>query len=338
MRTRTHHIHDEKRYPMRPILALLLTALLAAPALAQDAAHAYAIYRADGTPASFAELSAAMDEADVIFVGEVHDDPAAHALQAAIWDAALAKPDRPAVLSLEMFARDAQPVLDEYLADLITERHFLAAASPWPSYAEDYRPMVEAAKSAGAPVVAANAPRRYANRVSRLGIGALADLSDAARATLAPIPFSEPTAAYRAKWDALMSEMMGPMHGDASADTTEAPASPPPSPHGAASMPSMDNMLAAQNTWDATMAHSITLALLRQPSARVVHLVGGFHVEGGSGTPEHLARYRPGTRILVVSAQPADDPAQFEVEHTGAGDFVVQTPASGLRSAQTAGG
>jgi uncharacterized iron-regulated protein len=99
-------------------------------------------------------------------------------------------------------------------------------------------------------------------------------------------------------------------------------------------MPGMENMFAAQNVWDATMAHSIAEALLRTPAARVVHMVGGFHVEGGSGTPEHLARYRPGTRILVLSAQPTEDPARFDESNAGAGDFVVQTPAAELRSAR----
>ena len=76
---------------------------------------------------------------------------------------------RSVALSLEMFERDVQHILDEYLQDLITESQFKSSARPWEHYDADYRAMVEMAKAVGVPVLAANAPRRYVNRVSRLG-------------------------------------------------------------------------------------------------------------------------------------------------------------------------
>lgn len=53
-----------------------------------------------------------------------------------------------------------------YLAGLITEKNFASDASLWKNHA-DYLPLVEYARKHGLRVVAANAPRRYTNRVSR---------------------------------------------------------------------------------------------------------------------------------------------------------------------------
>ena len=61
---------------------------------------------------------------------------------------------------MEMFERDAQIVLDEYLNDLITEKKFLDDSRPWENYKTDYRPLVEFARVNKLNVIAANAPRR----------------------------------------------------------------------------------------------------------------------------------------------------------------------------------
>src|SRR5262249_39503224 len=112
----------------------------------------YRIYRGDGTAASLDEVLAATKAATVTFLGEPHDDPHAHDLEEQIlrrtWDSRLA-------LSLEMFERDVQYVVDEYLAGLITESNFIASARPWKNYATDYRPLVEFAKENGIAVIAA---------------------------------------------------------------------------------------------------------------------------------------------------------------------------------------
>ena len=84
------------------------------------------------------------------------------------------------------------------------------------------------------------------------------------------------------------------------------------------------------------MAWSIAEHLTRRPGARVAHMVGGFHVETGTGIPEHMVQYRPGTRMLIISVQSVDDPAVFAPEeHTGLGDFVVLGDASLPRTYET---
>ncbi|MFQ5537297.1 MAG: ChaN family lipoprotein [Gemmatimonadota bacterium] len=272
------------------------------------------------------DLLEAFRTADVVLVGEEHDDAVGHRVELALVGAAhqaVAEPaGRTLVVSLEMFERDVQPVLDEYLAGLITREHFLKSARPWPRYETDYAPTVEYARARGLPVVASNAPRRYVNRVTRLGPDALRDLPPEARSHLAPLPYDPPSTRYRAQWDSLMTAM--PRQGGAGEGAAR---------HRRARRPEADPMrfaLDAQALWDATMAHSIARALQAHLGALVVHIAGSFHVERGTGIVEHLRRYRPGTRVLTVVIQPSEDIDRFEkAKHSGLADFVILTREEG---------
>ena len=292
----------------RAVAALALVAALAAAPLVRTAA-AQRVFTGDGTPTTLDALVAAGDRVEIVFLGEQHDDSVAHVVQADVLRRLHAArtanrlagtgPRGPLALSMEMFETDVQPVLDEYLAGLINERSFLAASRPWVNYARDYRPMVEFAREHALPVVAANAPRRYVNRVSRLGVASLDSLGADARALVAPAPIPAASPDYRVKWNALMGD--GAQHmGEAG-----------------------ERMLMAQTLWDATMADRIARTLRREDGMLVVHPVGRFHVERRTGTPEALAAARPGTRMLVVVLTP--ESAWDAAVHAGLGDFVVLT-------------
>jgi uncharacterized iron-regulated protein len=158
------------------------------------------IWRGDGTPATFEELVASAVESDVVLIGEEHDDRVTHALQLDLLSALNSRLSntRQLALAMEMFETDVQPIIDDYLDGHIREKDFLMDARPWNNYAEDYRPLVEFAKTHGLRVLASNAPRRY---VSLLGRGggqhSLAALSPASRALLPPLPVPDPSDAYR---------------------------------------------------------------------------------------------------------------------------------------------
>ncbi len=261
----------------------------------------FVVYLADGRRASMADLVSAMADYDVVFLGEEHNDPITHRVHARLLESAYSDhaEGRPLVLSLEMFERDVQYVVDEYLDDLITESHFRSSARPWDNYETDYRPMVEFAKAHDLEVVAANAPRRYVNRASRLGRASLDALGPDAVRYLPPLPYPEASAAYQAEWDALMGEAAGHMRG---------------------------SPLDGQTLWDASMAHAVAGALERSAGALVLHVAGGFHIENATGTPEALEHYRPGTSALIVAARPADDPTTWDAERlAGLGDYVIVT-------------
>jgi len=333
------------------LLATATTAaFLAVPLAAQDSspgvgdsayvAGDYRVYSGDGTGSSIDDIVAAMAAVEVVFVGETHDDPTGHFLETELlrrayhaveYDSTADGESRSVALSLEFFQRDAQPILDEYLAGLITEKAFLAASRPWPRYKTDYRPLVEFAKEQDLAVVAGNAPRRYTNRVTRLGRESLNDLGPAALATLAPLPYGQPSKAYRDQWIQVIMAVMeeeGLKCGKPIIDSTQADSGAAGGQHQSAHG-NMGNQLHSQVLWDATMAYWINDQLVRRPDDLVLHMVGSFHVARGTGIPEQLERYRPGTQSMVVMLRAVEDINTFEAAPSGAwGDFVIQTDES----------
>ncbi|GAB5536965.1 MAG: ChaN family lipoprotein [Rubricoccaceae bacterium] len=259
----------------------------------------FTVYNAQGQQTELAAVCGALGDADVVFLGERHNDATAHALQLELMaaaDIAAQEADRPLVLAMEMIETDVQTVLNEYLADTIRERDWLAAGRPWGNYEPDYKPLVEFAKSHGARVVGSNAPGRYVSLVSRTGGTAVLDsLSAHAKAWLPPLPIAPPSDALATKFTDLMGGMS---HG---------------------SGPTVEGMLAAQNLRDVSMATVTARAL--DGNALVIHVNGSFHSENHLGIPEHLARLAPNARQLVVTMQPDDgSPVVFE-----GNDFVILT-------------
>jgi uncharacterized iron-regulated protein len=320
--------------PLASFLILPLAAQDSSPGIGDSAyvAGDYRVYSGDGTASSIDDIVVAMGTAEVVFVGETHDDPTGHFLEAELFRRAYQahgsdSTSRPVALSLEFFQRDAQPILDEYLGGLITEKAFLADSRPWPRYHTDYRPMIEFAKEQDLAVIAANTPRRYANRVSRLGRESLWELGPDALATIAPLPYGQPSKLYRDQWIQVIMAVMeeeGMKCGKPIVDSTTADSSAAgahQSAHG-----NMGNQLHSQVLWDATMAYWINDQLVRQPDALVLHMVGSFHVARGTGIPEQLERYRPGTTSIIVMLRPVEDITKFEAAPSGTwGDFVIQT-------------
>jgi uncharacterized iron-regulated protein len=281
----------------------------------------FRVYTRDGGTASMERIAGSLDAADVLLVGEEHDDMVGHALETRMLADALARYQsgaaparRPVVLSLEMFERDVQYILDEYLRGLINEEHFLDSSRPWDDYRRRYRPLIELAKKRGLPVVAANAPRRYVNRVTREGPGALEALGERARSFLPPLPYPGPSDEYRRQWNDLMAEAMGAQEGDTTAG------------HGYRVNP---NAIWAQALWDAAMGEAVASALDGTAGALVIHLAGSFHVERGTGIPERISDYRPGTRVVSVVMTKVEDVADWSAEkHAALADFVILTRAS----------
>jgi uncharacterized iron-regulated protein len=279
------------------------------PPLPDDPLTEAQFFTGDGHPATLDDVLAAARAGDVLFLGEFHTDRLAHALQFRIFRDLVEHqdpgdaPPRPLILSLEMFETDVQTVLDEYLAGFIREDHFLAASRPWRHYASDYRPLVELARERGIPVVAANAPRRYVSRVTREGPESLEDLPATAKAFLPPLPYQGPSPAYLEELRAVFAS-----HGGEG--STE-------------SLPG--NAVYSQALWDAGMAWSLASALQARPGALAVHLTGSFHVRNRTGLPEHLDRYRPGTRMVTVIMEPSEERSRVPDELLGTGDFLVLT-------------
>ncbi|HEX8189145.1 MAG TPA: ChaN family lipoprotein [Pyrinomonadaceae bacterium] len=311
-----------KKYGVRRLGSILLFTALAAQlaAGAQAPAARYRAFDPKGNAVTLRNIIDSLGRADVLFVGETHDDPVAHLLEAELLRRAdeaygPSSPRRRAVaLSLEMFERDVQTILDEYLAGLITERHFLLGSRPWGNYETDYRPLVEYARAHHLPVIAANAPARYVSRVSGGGPDSLRSLPPVAvKSWLPPLPFPPASEGYAAKFNRFMG---GAGAAPATGTSPTAQASPHGGPH----------LLEAQTLRDASMAYAISEHLKRGRDPLVVQVNGTFHSEGRMGVPEQLARYRPKARAVVVTVVPADAFPDFDASTQGRlGDFVIIT-------------
>lgn len=221
------------------------------------------------------QLADALKVADVVFFGEEHHDSVAHILE---YELLKAMDERYAgvALSMEMFVSDDQLILQEYLAGIVTERNLMKDASLWNNY-RDYHPLVEYAKAHGIPVLAANAPSRYTNRVTRDGLASLHVLNKSARSLLAPLPIDTLTGAYFEKFTGLMGG-----HGG------------------------MENLkiYQSQNLWDATMAYRISRWIKKKSVKKILHLNGRFHSDEQLGTVAHLRKYKRRINTTNISCFP----------------------------------
>jgi uncharacterized iron-regulated protein len=319
----------------------------------------YAAFTSDGIyldgPEAIADHLA---DADVIFLGEKHDDPVAHLLEKEIL-AAVHRKKGTVALTLEMFERDVQGVLDGYLAGHYKESQFLKASRPWPAYKTDYRPMVEYAKEQGFPVIAGNAPRRLVNFVTRNSPEELTILPEAELQWLPPLPYYIPDEGrYVEKLRNLFASFGGSKKDespklpgprtkrdwaakgnpafDAYNKMLEAAGKPTgmgmPGVMGhGGRMPPLSMMkkkggFPSQSLWDATMSLSISTVLDDHPGTTVVHVNGSFHSEEHLGTVEQLLRLKPDLKIAVVSMLPDACFPAFDRDDLGdLGDVVIVT-------------
>jgi uncharacterized iron-regulated protein len=127
----------------------------------------------DANPAA---LVKAMQGHRIVLIGEVHDNPAQHALRAAALRQWIAAGARPAI-AFEQFDRDRQPDIERARSERPRDADYLIAQAKgdgdwnWKAY----RPLVALALDYDLPIIAANLSRRDAMRVSIDGWPAVFD-------------------------------------------------------------------------------------------------------------------------------------------------------------------
>ncbi|MBM3570705.1 MAG: ChaN family lipoprotein, partial [Alphaproteobacteria bacterium] len=174
-----------KSRPMRALL-ILLGALLAACTVepetwlsAHHRDHPLVGRIWDPAAAAFVPAEAVLARAaraPMLLLGEAHDNPDHHRLQARILSHVAASGRRPAV-GFEMIGSDQAERLARQLAEAPGDTDALGRAldwdkSGWPAFME-YRPIFQAALGARLPIVALSPPRDMARRLAREGMGAL---------------------------------------------------------------------------------------------------------------------------------------------------------------------
>lgn len=253
-----------------------------------------------GEGLSFERLLDELAEADVVFLGETHVDETTHRVELAVLEGLQARREE-VVLALEMFQRDVQPHVDDYLAGRIDEEAFLEMSRPWGQYRSAYRPLIERAKASGAPVVASNFPRPLIRRVATEGTVALESLEGDAKRN-APAELFPNTPAYWRRVDNAIRGHIGMMP---------------------ARDPGDERLTSTQTLWDNSMGDACARALEEHPGALVLHVNGGFHSAYWDGTVRQLLLRESGAKVLTVAIDPTTNPAVADVGSVPVADYVV---------------
>ncbi len=261
-----------------------------------------------GTFLDQAHVESSLSRADLVLLGETHDNPDHHLLEARIVRAIVSAGRRPAV-AFEMLDTQQQAAVDAALGSASPSADALAEAvgwarSGWPDFSL-YRPVFAAAIDAGLPVVAANLARPRAREVASRGTSAL---SPRVREILerAGTPSEEATRSLR--------EEMKEVH------CGELPES------------MLDPLVLMQRARDAQLAERV----LSAADVRGAILVAGAgHVRKDRGVPNYLAREAPARRALAMAfleVSPGRDAPSDYADEFGSGplpfDYVAFTPAT----------
>lgn len=243
---------------------------------------------------------------DITFFGELHGNPVLHHLEIELLKEMYSRYPQ-LIVSLEMFERDVQPELDQFLAGEIGEEEFILASRAWSNYMTDYKPIIDFSQEKGLTVVAANIPRRLASLVNKKGLSILDSLSVEDRTFVSK---------RRNVWeDEYKESFVRTMKQNFAALPSEI-----------SSMKiNIDNLYAAQCVKDDTMAESIWRVQRIPPRRKVLHFNGDFHSRKHLGTAQKLQYLEPMLRIAViaplVSADYSFSPADLEE-----GDFIIILP------------
>ncbi len=272
----------------------------------------YKIYSVKlGKEVTLNDIAEDMKNHDVLFFGEEHNDSVAHYLENKMFEMLYQKFTNNITLSMEMFDRDVQTVMNEYLKGFIRERNFTKDARVWSNY-KDYKPMVEFAKNNKLDIICANAPTRYVNLANRKGQKALIELPDESKKYFAPLPYDTASGKYYEKIMALTA------HDTTSTTDTTVKKMPP--------MPLGFNMIMGQSLWDATMAYSISEYLKKNKGKKAMQVNGRFHSDEGFAIVTQLKKYSQKVKSLIISAGTDESFPNIDwSKHKHLGDYIIIT-------------
>ncbi|MEM8827940.1 MAG: ChaN family lipoprotein [Cyanobacteria bacterium P01_G01_bin.19] len=212
-----------------------------------------------------------LEQNDVIYLGENHDNPEHHERQLAI----IQQLDRdshlkPIAIGMEMFQRPFQPILDSYLANQITEAELKEQTEfdrRWGFDWEFYAPILRYAKTNEISLLALNTPAEITQKVATTGIDSLQGSDFRYIPPIDEIQLDN--AAYRQAVEEVYLEHVE---------------------EGQSNSADFDNFFAAQILWDETMADAIAFYYQNNPQSQIVVLVGKAHVMEDYAIPDRVNR------------------------------------------------
>lgn len=249
-----------------------------------------------GKAVSFDEMMDRIAQMELVFVGEVHDNPEHHLIQVQIL-MALAGSSGPPDIAMEFFQRSHQQALDRYLMGELNEEELLREVDwnrTWGHGYHFYRPLLLWAKQNRARVLAVNAPIDIVRKVAREGIGGLSALE---RGELAERIHLEDNA-HRAYLEKIYGLHI---HRD---------------------LKRFDYFYQAQCVWEDTMAEAIS-DYFRDGGTRLVVFAGNGHIVNRFGIPD---RTTGRIRVSSITIMPCPLSENLTLKREAA-DYVWLTPA-----------
>jgi uncharacterized iron-regulated protein len=247
-------------------------------------------------PPSIESRWAEITGSDVLLLGELHDNPHHHELQASIIDR-LGREGRLGSVHFEHVHTDQQKILDAARAD---DLESLSQAldwknSGWPDFAL-YRPIFAAALQQGAQLVAAHFPTHKMRDLYRLGYSAVFDAEELRTSgLLQPLP----EVAQKLLRDEIFEGHCRLI---------------PPT--------QVESMLPVQRARDAAMA----LSYRKKSKAGIaVFIVGAGHARKDYGIPWYITRVRPGLKVLSLRME---EEGKIKEQSQGVFDLIVVTPST----------
>ncbi len=249
-----------------------------------------------GKAVSFETLVADLGSEDVIFIGEVHDNPEHHLIQVQLLQALTAR-HAPVTVGMEFFEAPRQEILDRYMNGVLTEEEFLARVEwgkTWGYPYRFYRALIQETRRSGSCLLALNAPRSIVKKVARSGLKSLESHERAQVAEIVHLKNSEHRAFLREVYELHT-------HGE---------------------LRDFDFFYQAQCVWEDTMAENLVKELVREPRKAVV-FSGNGHIVHGFGIPDRTRVRLPVTTATLI-LYPLYPKKRIE---EGAADFVWLTGA-----------
>jgi uncharacterized iron-regulated protein len=254
---------------------------------------------------------------DILLVGEIHDNPLHHRLQAAFVGELASSRKAATAVVMEHIRTDRSEELARYQSgvDRALPTFWVVAAarlgealdwskSGWPEWPQ-FLPIAEIAIRHGVPILAGDVPRAEIRRVAREGLAVLPE--EARRRLGLDQPLSGPLR------DALLVQLEASHCGLM-----------PTSAFGA--------MAEAQRFRDAHLAEAAIIAARRYGSAVLV--TGNEHARSDRGAPWYMRHLAPGLRVVTIAQVEAPDPATVNPlavaprgpDDKPAVDFLIVTP------------
>lgn len=249
-----------------------------------------------GTAITFDELIDHLSAKDIVFIGEVHNNPEHHLIQIQILQALTHKKDGYGI-GLEFFSKDKQPPVDNYLNGNIAEGMFLKKSSWAKGWGFDYhlyRPVFLYSLQNRLRIVALNAKSSIIRKVARKGIKGLS------REEREKLP-DEIDLHNQAHKDYLLEIFQRHSHGD---------------------LTNFDFFYEAQCLWDETMADNI-VSSFKEDLKKMVVLTGNGHIIFKFGIPDRVQRRAD---LSFATVMPLSSPGPKPLDR-GMADFIWLTRA-----------